>query len=116
MKDVTALVHTRVMTNKSLPELSPSQVVRLQDALLANADALLTSALNMLDLGRLALAPSLAILGLEESGKAIAIHGRRAAMAFAEEGVGFTTQRLRQLWRSHTLKLEAVYDFLIEER
>lgn len=104
------------MTNKSLPELSPSQVVRLQDALLANADALLTSALKVLDLGYLALARSLAILGLEESGKAIAIHDRRIAMAFAEEGVGFTTKHLSQLWRSHTLKLDAVYDFLVEER
>lgn len=104
------------MTNTSLPELSPSQVVRLQDALLANADALLTAALNVLDLGRLALARSLAILGLEESGKAIALHDRRVAMAFVEEGASFTTKRLKQLWRSHTLKLDTVYDFLVEER
>jgi AbiV family abortive infection protein len=37
-------------------------------------------------------------------------------MAFAEEGAGFTTEHLRQLWRSHTMKLNAVYDFLVEER
>src|SRR4051794_33214527 len=68
-----------------LPDLSPAQVVRLQDALLANADALLTSALAVLDLGHFALARSLAILGLEESGKAIAIHDRRVEMAYEPE-------------------------------
>ena len=104
------------MTDESLPELNPSQVVRLQDALLANADALLTAALSVLELGQPALARSLAILGLEESGKAIAIHDRRSEMAFAEEGADFTTKQLRQLWTSHTSKLNAVYDFLVEER
>lgn len=38
-----------------LPDLTPEQVVRLQDALLANADALLTSALAVLNLGNVAL-------------------------------------------------------------
>jgi AbiV family abortive infection protein len=52
----------------------------LQDALLANAHSLLTSALAVLDLGNVALARSLAILGLEESGKAIAVHNRRVEM------------------------------------
>lgn len=47
-----------------LPNLSPTQVVELQDALLANADRLLTSALAVLDLGNVGLARSLAILAM----------------------------------------------------
>ncbi len=99
-----------------LPDLSPEQVVRLQDALLANADALLTSALAVLDLGHVALARSLAILGLEESGKAIAVHDRRIQMAHEPEGTPFRCDRLDRLWGSHQEKLEAVHSFLVEER
>ncbi|SNS69836.1 abortive infection protein, AbiV family [Geodermatophilus pulveris] len=99
-----------------LPDLSPAQVVRLQDALLANADALLTSALAVLDLGHVALARSLAILGLEESGKAIAIHDRRIQMAHAPEGTPFRCDRLDRLWLDHQKKLEMVHSFLVEER
>lgn len=77
------------MPGRKLPGLSSAQVVQLQDALLANADALLTSALAVLDLRHVALARSLAILGLEEFGKAIAIHERRVQMAHAPEGEPF---------------------------
>lgn len=104
------------MSREQLPNLSPYQVVRVQDALLANADALLVSARAVLDLGHLSLARSLAILALEESGKAIAIHARRVEMAFEDEGADFTTEWLRKLWISHTKKLEAVYGFLVEEQ
>ncbi|TFC77143.1 AbiV family abortive infection protein [Cryobacterium cheniae] len=45
-------------------------MVRLQDAHLENANTLLTTALTILDEGYVALARSLAILGLAESGKA----------------------------------------------
>jgi AbiV family abortive infection protein len=104
------------MAVRELPDLSPQQVVRLQDALLANADSLLTSALAVLDLGHVALARSLAILGLEESGKAIAIHERRIAMGYADEGWSFRCDWLDQLWASHEKKLEIVHRFLVEER
>jgi AbiV family abortive infection protein len=91
-------------------------VVELQDALLANADRLLTSALAVLDHGNVGLARSLAILGMEESGKAIAIHERRVEMAYAPEGELFVNARLESLWASHQEKLELIHDFLSEER
>lgn len=103
------------MPVRVLPDLSPEQVVRLQDALLANADTLLTSALAVLDLGHVALARSLAILGLEESGKAIAVHERRVAMGDAVEGETFRCDWLDQLWASHERKLETVHQFLVAE-
>ncbi|WP_199043142.1 AbiV family abortive infection protein [Glycomyces salinus] len=104
------------MDIRVLPDLSPEQVVRLQDALLENANALLTSALTLLDQGQVALARSLAVLGLEESGKAIAIHERRVDIVNAPEGELFRCNYLDQLWASHERKLEAVYHFLLEER
>ena len=70
-------------------QLTPLQLFRLQDALLANADALLTFAVSVLDLGHLALARSPAILGLEESGKAIAIHDRCVAINHLPSGETF---------------------------
>ncbi|HST47722.1 AbiV family abortive infection protein [Jatrophihabitans sp.] len=91
-------------------------MVDLQDALLANADRLLVSALTVLDLGHVALARSLAILGLEESGKAIAIHERRIEMAYVSEGEPFMCDQLEELWASHERKLELVHRFLVEER
>lgn len=100
---------------RRLPDLTPDQVVRLQDALLANADALLTSALALLDLGHAALARSLAILGLEESGKAIAVHERRVYMGYAPDGEPFRCDPLDELWASHQKKLEKVHSFLVEE-
>lgn len=52
-----------------LPDvLSPSQVIALQDALLANANRLLEAALRSVEAENLPLARSLAILGMEESG------------------------------------------------
>lgn len=104
------------MAVRKLPNLTPDQVVRLQDALLANANVLLTSALALLDLGNVALARSLAILGLEESGKAIAIHDRRVAMCHVADGEAFRNNQLDELWASHEKKLEAVHHFLVEER
>jgi AbiV family abortive infection protein len=103
------------MAVRRLPDLTPEQVVRLQDALLANADALLTASLAVLDLGHFALARSLAILGLEESGKAIAVHERRVAMGYALEGETFRCDRLDELWASHQKKLETVHRFLVDE-
>lgn len=103
------------MAVRKLPDLTPKRVVQLQDALLANADALLTSALAVLGLGHIALARSLAILGLEESGKAIAIHERRVAMTSAPEGEPFRCAWLDELWASHQRKLEKVHGFLVEE-
>ena len=104
------------MAVRRLPDLTPLQVVRLQDALLANANTLLTSALALLDLGHVALARSLAILGLEESGKAIAVHERRVEMCHIADGEPFRCDRLDELWGSHEKKLEAVHRFLVEER
>lgn len=106
---------TRVVPVRRLPELTPEQVVRLQDALLANADSLLTSAFAVLDAGQVAVARSLAILGLEESGKAIAVHERRVAMTSAVAGETFRCDWLDQLWASHEKKLEMVHRFLVEE-
>lgn len=96
-------------------DLSPRQVVALQDALLANADRLLQAAILMLDHDNAPLARSLAILGMEESGKAIALHERRVQMAYAAEGEEFVSPRLADLWGQHALKLEAVHDFLVRE-
>lgn len=104
------------MNMRELPDLMPDQVVRLQDALLENADALLTSALAVFDLGNAALARSLAILGLEESGKAIAVHERRIQIVHLPEGEPFRCTWLDELWASHEKKLEIVHLFLVEER
>src|SRR5690625_4850616 len=70
-------------------DLTPGQVVALQDALLSNADQLLQAAVAMLEGDSAPLARSLAILGMEESGKAIALHERRVRMAYAPEGEPF---------------------------
>lgn len=104
------------MAARKLPDLMPERVVELLDALLANADALLTSSLAVLDLGHVALARSLAILGLEESGKAIALHERRMEMTSAPEGEPFRCAWLDELWASHQKKLEMVHGFLVLER
>jgi AbiV family abortive infection protein len=101
---------------KKLPNLTPTQVVELQDELLANADRLLKSALAVLDLGHVGLARSLAILGMEESGKAIAVHERCVQMAYAPEGEPFVNARLENLWARHQEKLELVHDFLTQEK
>lgn len=104
------------MPPRELPDLSPEQVIALQDALLSNADKLLTAALTVLeDVGNIGLARSLAILGMEESGKAIAIHQRRVAIAFAPEGEPFVNDALSNLWAHHQSKLELVYQFLVDE-
>lgn len=103
------------MAVRKLPNLTPERVVQLQDALLANADALLTSALAVLDLGHVALARSLAILGMEESGKAIAVHERRVEIASEPEGASFSCDWLDELWASHQKKLEKVHGFLVQE-
>ena len=70
----------------------------------------------MLNLGNVALARSLGILGLEESGKAIAIHDRRVQMTYEPEGTPFRCDRLDSLWTDHQKKLETVHSFLVEER
>ncbi len=103
------------MAIRKLPDLTPEGVVQLQDALLANADTLLTSALAVLDLGHIALARSLAILGLEESGKAISVHERRVQMTSVPEGEPFRCSWLDELWVSHDKKLEKVHYFLVSE-
>ncbi|RAU92883.1 AbiV family abortive infection protein [Mycolicibacter senuensis] len=99
----------------ALPPLMPEQVIELQDELLANADRLLTAALEMLESGNLGLARSLAILGLEESGKAIAIHQRRRDIAYEVEGAPFVDAGLRKLWANHQSKLKLAYEFLVDE-
>lgn len=96
-------------------DLTPEQVIALQDALLVNADRLLRAALTALDAEDVALARSLAILGMEESGKAIALHERRVMMAYAPEGEAFVDQRLRDLWGQHVRKLDVVHHFLVNE-
>lgn len=98
-----------------LPHLTPEQVVNLQDALLENANRLLEAAVAALDRGDPALARALAILGMEESGKAIALHDRRVAMAWRPEGEPFVSESLRNLWSSHHRKLETVHQFLVNE-
>lgn len=103
------------MDIRELPDLTPNQVVELMDALLANADTLLATALNVLEEGRVPLARSLAILGMEESGKAIAVHERRVQMTRVPDGEPFRCEDLDRLWGSHHRKLEKVHDFLVEE-
>lgn len=96
-------------------DLTPGQVVALQDALLSNADRLLQAAVAMLEGDSAPLARSLAILGMEESGKAIALHERRVRMAYAPEGEPFVDVRLQEVWGDHGLKLETVHRFLVHE-
>jgi AbiV family abortive infection protein len=108
-------MQTVFMAVRRLPDLTPQQVVRLLDALLANADTLLSSAVVLLETGHVALARSLAILGLEESGKAIAVHERRVAMGYAPDGETFRCEGLDQLWGSHEEKLKIVHRFLVEQ-
>jgi AbiV family abortive infection protein len=98
-----------------LPELTPTQALKLKDALLENADRLLTGALAVLEGESTGLARSLAILGLEKSGKAIAIHQRQTHIAFEEEGSPFVNDWLQDLWRSHPQKLRRVHEFLVSE-
>jgi AbiV family abortive infection protein len=102
-------------SKRALPDLSPEQVIQLQDSLLENADRVLTAALKVLDLGSVGLARSLAILGMEESAKAIAIHQRRVDIAYAPDGEAFVNNRLNGLWASHVKKLQLVHDFLVDE-
>lgn len=100
-----------------LPEhLAPEQVIALQDALLANADRLLRAALKALDEDDAALARSMGILGMEESGKAIALHERRVNLTHSPEGEEFVDDGLRKLWREHHLKLDIVHRFLTLEQ
>ena len=106
----------RDVTKRSMPSLTANQVVNLQDALLSNADRLLRAALTLLELQNAGLARSLAILGMEESGKAIALHERRVQMAYQPEGEAFVDATLERLWASHQRKLELVHRFLKEER
>lgn len=98
-----------------LPELSPTDVVNLTDELLSNADRLLNAAVAVIKLENVALARSLAILALEESGKAIALHQRRVQIAYEDEGTPFVNEALQELWRSHPRKLELVHQFLVDE-
>lgn len=100
-----------------LPDtLTPEQVIALQDALLANADRLLHASLTMLESDNAALARALAILGMEESGKAIAVHERRVRMAHETEGASFVDGPLKKVWADHGLKLELVHRFLVQEQ
>lgn len=99
-----------------LPQLSPEQVLDLQDALLNNADGLLSAALAEIHCGNPGRSQALAILGVEESAKAIALHERRVAIAFGAEGEPFVDDRLQLLWSDHREKLRLVHSFLIEER
>jgi AbiV family abortive infection protein len=101
---------------RQLPDLSGPQVVELQDALLSNADRLLTAALTVLRDDNIALSRALVILALEESGKAIALHQRRVQIAYAPEGERFVNHRLNELWASHRKKLELVHQVLVDEQ
>jgi AbiV family abortive infection protein len=103
------------MAAMALPDLSPEQVIRLQTALLANADALRKASEALVDRAQIGLARSLAILGLEESGKAIAVHRRRTLLVHLPEGESFRCAWLDALWASHEKKLTAVHDFLVAE-
>lgn len=96
-------------------DLSATQVIALQDALLFNADRLLQAALAMLEIENVPLARSLAILGMEESGKAIALHKRRVQMAREPEAAAFVDVQLQDLWGQHSRKLEVVHKFLVNE-
>lgn len=104
------------MPVRQLPDLSPRQVERLLNALLSNTDALLNTALVVLGIGQVALARSIAILGLEECGKAIAIHERQVEIVGRPEGEPFRCTALDELWASHTRKLDKVYEFLVDEK
>ncbi|TCK63789.1 AbiV family abortive infection protein [Curtobacterium sp. PhB136] len=99
-----------------LSQRTPPQVIALGDALLANADKLLSSSIRLLDGGDVGLARSIAILAIEESGKAIALHERRLQMVWEPEGAQFRCEWLDALWASHTKKLGQVHQFLEEEK
>lgn len=66
-----------------------AQVIALQDSILSDADLLLQATVTMPEVNSVPLARSLAILGMEESGVAIALHEHRVYMAYATEGESF---------------------------
>lgn len=103
------------MAIRTLPNLSPAQVVRLTDALLSNANRLFQSARVLLDADDIPLARSIAILGMEESAKAIALHQRRIEIVREAEGAPFRCDWLDALWASHEKKLHLVHRFLVDE-
>lgn len=103
------------MPTRALPNLSPDRVIELMDALLANAARLLRASVAVYETGDFALAHSLAVLAIEESGKAIAVHERRIAMVRLPQGEPFRCNDLDELWANHDRKLQKVYDFLVRE-
>ncbi len=102
------------MTNRAPRPLSPAQVIRLQDALLANADRPLGFALTILDSGHVALAWSLAISAWRSPGS-----DRITRTASPDRLTGRSTLRQRTVGTPSvepSRKIEGVYRFLLHEQ
>lgn len=96
--------------------LTLQQIEDLYDALLANADRLCRDAELLMGAGSGGRARALAILALEESAKAIAIHEKRADAAMSGTTLPETLDQIFwQEWTQHQPKLRRVRRFLIDE-
>jgi AbiV family abortive infection protein len=95
--------------------LTPPQVETLYDALLSNADGLCRDADMLLEAGSGGRARALAILALEESSKAIAIHEKRSQAALGRSSTLALDDTFWKEWTDHLPKLTRVRAFLLEE-
>jgi len=93
--------------------LSPAQMIALQDDLLASADRLRTSALSMIERGLVPVARLFATSSVDKTRKAIVTHQRRDEMSREPEGAPFVNNELRELWDQRELTPSVVYDFLM---
>lgn len=105
-----------MITSQELPDsLTAAEVIELTDILLSNANSLRTSALVMLEKDTVPVARLLAILCVDTSGKAIALHERRTEMGYRPEGEPFVSSDLVAIWQARDRTFKLVHDFLEAE-
>jgi AbiV family abortive infection protein len=92
------------------------EVEALYDATLSNAFYLTQDANVLLEKGSTGRAHALAILALEECGKAILIHNAKVASHNRQLPDPELDDTFWQSWRTHQPKLRAVREFLIQNR
>ncbi|WP_084606002.1 AbiV family abortive infection protein [Agreia bicolorata] len=96
-------------------KLSFLQVEDLYDEVLSNAFHLSQDARLLLEHGSVGRARALAVLALEEAGKAVMIH--KAKVRSFREGLRdpHLDATFWKNWRSHQTKLRAVHDYIVHE-
>jgi len=90
------------------------QVEDLYDATLSNAFMLCDDANTLLDAGSTSRARALAILALEECGKAIMIHNAKVQSFLLGHADPVLNEEFWKQWRTHQPKLRHVREFLIK--